>query len=256
MMADPNQVQVWKEENGAPTMKFAINSSVTYAVFATGKGDIYFNNFDYQHRVDKWTSDDSVSVPVMYADSSCCGLFVDVIDNLYCSSESPDQVVRRSLNSAINSSVIVAGNGTIGSAPDMLHGPRGIFVDTNLDLYVADAFNNRVQLFSHDQLLGIPVAGYGATGTIALSTPTDVILDGNGYLYIVEYYGHRVVASGPNGFRCIIACTGIAGSAANQLNLPGSVSFDSHGNLCVTDTANKRVQKFVLATNTCGESYS
>ena len=252
-MAISNKVLAWKEENGVPRMNFSINSSNAHAVFASINGDIYFDNFDYQHRVDKWTSNGGISVPIMYAQRRCLGLFVDVIDNLYCSSESPDQVIRRSSNSIINSSVIVAGNGTIGSAPNMLYGPRGIFVDTKLDLYVADCYNNRVQLFLHGQLMGTTMAGSGAPGTVTLSMPTDVILDGNGYLYIVEYNNHRVIASGPNGFRCIIACTGTTGSAANQLAQPYSLSFDSQGNLFVTDYSNNRVQKFALATNSCGK---
>ena len=61
------------------------------------------------------------------------------------------------------------------------------------------------------------MAGSGATGTISLSCPNDVILDADGYLYIVEYNAHRIVASGPHGFRCIIACTGSNGIASDQL---------------------------------------
>ena len=37
--------------------------------------------------------------------------------------------------------------------------PRGIFVDTNLDLYVADRYNHRVQLFRSGQLDAVTVAG-------------------------------------------------------------------------------------------------
>ena len=99
---------------------------------------------------------------------------------------------------------------------------------------------------------GTTVAGSGAAWPVILLWPTDVILDGNGYLYIVEYNNHRVIASGPNGFRCIIACTGTTGSAANQLAGPIGLSFDSQGNLFVTDYSNNRVQKFALVTNSCG----
>ena len=212
VMQSSQQLQVWKEHNGLPTMTFIMNSPVLLALFATINGDIYFENIGYQNRVDKWIGNANASVPVMFTNRTCCGLFVDVIDNLYCSLESTEQVVRRSPNETISSVVVVAGNGNPGSALDTLDGPRGLFVDTNFDLYVADAFNNRVQLFPHGQLMGTTVVGTGASGTISLNTPTDVILDASRYVYIVEYNGHRVVASGPNGFRCIIACTGIGGS--------------------------------------------
>ena len=252
-MGGRKQVQVWKEQNGIPTMTLAINMSIASYIFATINGDIYFANGDDLKRVDKWTQNAMTPALVTPMNKTCYGLFVDVIDNLYCAFEGPDHVVRRSPNEIISSVVVVAGNGTSGLGPNMLNGPRGIFVDTNLDLYVADAFNNRVQLFPYGQLMGTTVAGTGASGTISLNTPTDVILDASRYVYIVEYNGHRVVASGPNGFRCIIACTGTGGSAPNQLFQPHSLSFDSHGNLFVADSSNNRVQKFVLATNTCGE---
>ena len=246
-------VQAWTEANGIPTMNFSINSSAPHAVSVTIDHDIYFGNGDYVDRVDRRLWNNTVSVPVMHANGICYGVFVDVMDNLYCSLESPHQVIRRSSNENINTSVVVAGNGSNGSAPHMLYSPRGIFVDANFALYVADTFNHRIQRFAYRQSNGITVAGSGALGTISLSMPHDVILDGNGYIYIAEFLNNRVVASGPYGFRCIIACTGIMGSAANQLSYPTGLSFDSHGNLFVTDSANNRVQKFLLSNNSCGE---
>ena len=41
----------------------------------------------------------------------------------------------------------VAGTGVEGSSLDMLSYPWGIYVDINLDLYVADSVNCRIQLF-------------------------------------------------------------------------------------------------------------
>ena len=247
------QVQVWNQGNGLPTVNSSINSSISHAVFVTINGDIYFDSGDDLKRVDRWTQNAGSTVLVTPANKTCYGLFVDVIDNLYCAIESPDQVVMKAPGGAANSTVIVAGNGITGAGPNMLFGPRGIFVDTNLDLYVADCYNNRVQRFSRGQTNGTTVAGSGAAWPVILLWPTDVILDGNGYLYIVECNNHRVIASGPNGFRCIIACTGTTGLAANQLAGPIGLSFDSQGNLFVTDYSNNRVQKFAVATNSCGK---
>ena len=255
-MTGRNQVQLWKEQNGIATMTLAINTSIAYAVFATITSDIYFSSGDDLNRVDKWTLGGITPVLFTPVNGTCLGLFVDVVDNLYCAFEGPDYVVRRSPNETIHNFSVVAGTGAPGSGPNMLSGARGIFVNNKLDLYVADSYNNRIQLFPNGQLMGITMAGNGAPETISLSQPTDVILDANEYLYIVEYNNHRVVASGPNGFRCIIACTGFSGTAANQLFRPHSLSFDSHGNLFVVDAGNNRVQKFSLATNTCGESDS
>ena len=97
----------------------------------------------------------------MYVDKECYGVFVDISDNLYCSMGDRHKVVAQSLNSGSNALTVVAGTGCPGSAANMLYFPRGIFVDINFDLYVADCYNNRIQLFHLGQSIGLTVAGNG-----------------------------------------------------------------------------------------------
>ena len=99
----------------------------------------------------------------------------------------------------INSTEIVAGNGTAGAETNMLNTPRGIFADLSMTLYVADCYNDRVQMFRADQRNGSTVAGNGSLGTIALNRPVGVILDRNGYLFVADALNDRIVAEGPNG---------------------------------------------------------
>ena len=63
----------------------------------------------------------------------------------------------------------------------------------------------------------------------------------------------RIVGSGPNGFRCLVGCSGSQGSASNQLNTPITLSFDSYGNMFVTDCGNNRIEKFILTNNSLGK---
>ena len=126
------------------------------------------------------------------------------------------------------------------------------FVDTNFDLYVADQYNHRIQLFHLGQINGTTVAGNTSPNlTISLYYPRDVILDGNKYLFITDGDNHRIIGSDENGFRCIVACSMSSGSTSNQLNQPRGIAFDSFGNLFVVDTYNNRIQKFCLSTNFC-----
>ena len=150
-----------------------------------------------------------------------------------------------------NETTVVAGNGTVGSALNQLHTPRGLFVDHNLNLYVADCDNNRVLRFPRDEVNGVVLAGSGAPGTIDLRGPMSIVLDADGYLFIVEFNNHRIVGSGPNGFRCLVGCSGVSGAAANRLHNPWSLSFDRYGNLFVADYHNSRIQRFSLARNSC-----
>jgi hypothetical protein len=154
-------------------------------------------------------------------------------------------------NNNPNNLTIVAGNGSPGPTSMKLHTPQGIFVTTNFNLYVADCGNDRIQLFYHGQLNATTVAGNGFSGAITLNCPTDVILDVNNYLFIVDSNNHRIIGSGPYGFQCVAGCSGTHGQGSDQLNHPQSLSFDSFGNLFVVDKDNDRIQKFLLNSDSC-----
>jgi sugar lactone lactonase YvrE len=164
-----------------------------------------------------------------------------------------NQVVTKSLNSGSNALTIVAGTGSAGSASNMLSSPYGIFVDINFDLYVADCGNNRIQLFQSGQLDATTVAGSGSsTTTITLKYPSGIVLDADKNLFIVDNGNNRIVGPGPNGFQCLVGCSG-GGSVSNQLDSPQSMAFDNYGNIFITDMMNNRIQKFILLTQLCGK---
>jgi sugar lactone lactonase YvrE len=161
--------------------------------------------------------------------------------------------VKKSLNDPVMTSVIVAGTGIEGPTSNELSGPVGIFVDVNLDLYVADCANDRIQLFQPEESNGITVAGSTSLyPTISLNCPSGIVLDAEKYLFIVDQDSQRIVGSSPNGFRCLVGCYG-EGSQSNQLNYPFSFSFDSSGNMFVSDQYNHRIQRFLLTENSFGK---
>ena len=118
-----------------------------------------------------------------------------------------------------------------------------------MSLYVADCHNDRVQMFRRGERHGITLAGNGSSGTIDLNQPIGIIVDGNGYLFIADAINDRIVASGPNGFRCIIGC----GAGVGALNHPRTIHFDSDGNLLVMDYGNSRLLKFLFVSNSCSK---
>ena len=247
-----NRIIVWPTGTPSPTRNITANFSSPYDVFVTSTGDLYIDNAYQYGRVEKWAYNATGSIPFLYVNKACYGLFVDRNENLYCSIKNLHQVVKKSSSNDPNTSTIVAGTGCPGMTSYMLSDPNGIFIDDNFNLYVADSSNNRIQRFRPGESNGITVAGYGAQNSITLYSPTDVVLDADGYLFIVDQKNHRVVGSGPYGFRCIIGCTGYSGSAADRLLYPRTLSFDTDGNIYVADTNNNRIQKFFLATNSCG----
>jgi hypothetical protein len=246
---------VWHENSNNPTNIIYGNFTNPNSLFVTSNGDIYIDDGKINGLVQKWIAKTNTTVTVMNVNSECYGLFVDTNDTLYCSMMWRHQVVKRSLKDPEMTSVIVAaGTGSQGSAYNELRRPAGIFVDVNFDLYVADSWNDRVQLFQSGELNGITVAGNGSVKpTINLIWPTGIVLDAEKYLFIVESYNDRIIGSGLNGFRCLVGCYG-KGSPSNRLNGPFSLSFDRSGNMFVADQENNRIQKFEYLEKSCGTS--
>ncbi|CAF3889005.1 unnamed protein product [Adineta steineri] len=244
-----NIIQVWLENSTIPIRNISGGLSSPYAMFVTVNGDVYVDNGNANSQVDKWAVNKTAGISVMTVKAACWGLFVDIYNNIYCSQYTIHQVVTKSLNSNSNMWIVAAGTDCQGSTSNTLYNPRGIFVDTDLNLYVADYNNNRIQLFLSNQLNAITVAGTGASSTITLSGPSGVVLDADGYLFITDTTNQRIIGSGPNGFRCLVGCSQAIGSASNQFHFPVTMVFDTYGNMLVTDDFNHRVQKFYLTTN-------
>ena len=223
-----------------------------YCLFVTANGDVYSYD-DSNFQITRSPINATTSLPVMLVNDLCRGLFIDTNNTLYCAILHMYQVVAKSLDEPTNTLNAVAGTGCYGSASNQLSCPAGIFVDLAFNLFVADIYNHRIQRFSYGQKNGTTVAGNGVSGTITLNSPTDVVLDGDGYVFIVDAGNHRIVGCGPDGFRCVAGCSNTTGSASNQLSLPQSMGFDSDGNIWVADYGNRRVQKFVISRNYSGQ---
>ncbi|CAF1594176.1 unnamed protein product, partial [Adineta steineri] len=229
---EQDTIIVWHEESINPTKIIYGNFTHSSSLFVTSNGDIYIDDGMEHDRVQKWIAETNIFVTVMNVSSQCDGLFVDVNDALYCSMSSRHQIVRRLLNdSVMTSNRVAAGTNTRGAASNELNRPVGIFVDINLDLYVADCGNDRVQLFQPEELNGITVAGSTSLNpTITLRCPSGIVLNAEKYLFIADIGNDRIVGSDLNGFRCLVGCDGM-GSHSNQMSYPFSLSFDRSGNM-------------------------
>ena len=250
-----NRVQMWMEHGTVAARNITGGLSSPRGLFVTANGDVYVDNAFNNGRVDRWALNEINGTMVMNVSTSCDSLFVDIQQTLYCATSQVHQVVKLSSNSGPGvPPTVAAGNGTAGNSSALLNAPRGIFVDRDLNLYVADGSNNRIQKFRSGDLNATTIAGSSVSGLghVILNGPCAATLDADSFLFIVDSNNNRIMGSGPNGFRCIVGCTGVPGIAASQLDQPWSRSFDRYGNLFVTDRSNNRIQKFILATNSCG----
>jgi hypothetical protein len=246
---DDRKVVLWSNLSLDPTSNFSIINSYSSGVYITDTDEIIVVHRCPIQGLQRWTKQGvRQSTWTFYLPFSCTRLFIDVHGNLYCSEEKSHRVIRTTPNVPNSAFVVVAGTGCSGSASNMLRDPDGVTVATNMDLYVADCKNDRIQLFRSGQLNGTTVAGNGASGTFGLSNPRDVILDANEYLFIVDSGNNRIIRSDPFGFRCIIGCSRFIG-----LKNPRSISFDNIGNIFIANDRNQSIMKFLLIENRNGK---
>jgi uncharacterized repeat protein (TIGR01451 family) len=138
--------------------------------------------------------------------------------------------------------------------------PWGMAMDSSDNLYIADAFNNRIRKVSPDGII-TTVAGNGLDGfdgdggpatSARLEFPMSVAVDTAGSLFIASAYRVRKMAS--DGIITSVAGNGTLGSSGDggaptsaRLGYPLSIDVDSEGNLFISDSSNHRIRKVVFA---------
>ena len=241
-----SQLLVWSKESSSPIRSITADLFDYTPLFVTMNGDIYFENGIENGRIDKLATNSANSVFVTKFSGDCFGLFVHISNTLYCSIREKNKVVKLSLDDTNATEIIVAGT---GPASNELSRPWGIFVDTNFDLYVAENLNHQIQLFRQGDLNGEKVAGNGKPQGLFLNSPTDVILDAEGLLYVADNKHDRVIRLQYDSFQCVVGCSGRKGSGPNELRNAYSIRFDSHGNLYVADEGQSSYSKVHSSNN-------
>ncbi|MGH9498984.1 MAG: hypothetical protein ACRD3L_07550 [Terriglobales bacterium] len=192
-------------------------------------------------------------------------------------------------------------NGDGGSALlATLTSPGGVATDAAGNLYIADSLDSIVRAVNMQStaitLFGVTiqpgdiatVAGSGlscenptalcgdgnpANGSGARITyPSSVSVDGQGDLYIADYYDNRIrcvlaVPGGCNGSTyavgdlSTVAGTGVAGYTGDngpgtqaELHHPFSVAADHAGNVYIADSLNNRIRCVIAALGGCGDT--
>ena len=197
------------------------------------------------------------------------GIALDSSGNLYVADVFNYRV--RKIASGGNISTF-AGNGLLSYSGDgsaaakaQLYAPRGVAVDAQGNLYIADTSNNRVRKVAPGggaitTIAGTGTAGFGGDGSAGssaqLNQPVAVALDSSGNLYIADFNNNRVRMVNPAGVISTVAGSGTAGfggdggpAATAQLNGPTALAVAPSGNVYVSDFTNNRVRKFMPGGN-------
>ena len=160
-----------------------------------------------------------------------------------------------------------AGTGESGYADEgdaksaKLDWPVGLALDSQENLYIADAGNNRIRKVDHAKGTITTVAGgagefEGNTGDdgparqALLSFPFGVLVARDGTIVFTDTGNHRLRAITPGGTIYALAGTGRWGFSGDglpapqaQFDGPEGLAMDSSGDLFIADTENQRVRE-------------
>ena len=200
------------------------------------------------------------------------GIAVDGDGNIYIAESGSSRI--RKVDAASGVINTIAGTGEWGYGGDggpatqaELRNPRGVAVDGDGNVYIADGGNNRIRKVDAatgtiSTIAGTGEEGYSGDGGPAtqaqLHDPLDVEVDREGNVYIADLGNHRIrKVEAATGTISTIAGTGNQdyggdGGPATQaeLNGPHGVTLDDAGNLYIGDYWNNRVRKVDAATGT------
>jgi len=135
--------------------------------------------------------------------------------------------------------------GVKGSDEAHFANPRGVAFDGSGNIYVADEWNHRIQVFSNSGSYQTTLGTGWGTGNYQFKYPDGVAVDDSGNIYVADSGNHRVqIYNSSRVYVATLGVTGAAGSDNSHFNEPNDVEVDASGNIYVADTWNNRIQKF------------
>ena len=186
------------------------------------------------------------------------GVAVDASGNIYVADNQNHKIRKITQQGEVTT---LAGSGVAGFADGIgataqFDSPRGIAVDTDGNVYVADAYNNRIRKITPSgvvsTLAGSVRGFYDGTGDVAqFNTPSGVAVDATGNVYVADSSNSKIRKITPSGVVSTFAgsTSGFAdatGTAA-KFKQPMGIAIGSSGSIYVADTFNDKVRKITTA---------
>lgn len=176
------------------------------SVFVDAQGSMYVADLR-NNRIQKFLSGSAIGITVAGGNGNGSaanqlglpsGVVVDALGNIYVADANNNRIQKFPSNStsSTNGITIAGGNGA-GAAANQFNNSNNLFIDSNRNLYVADAGNSRIQKFpsgSTSFTNGTTVAGGNGSGSSAnqFNGCYSVCLDGSGNVLVADYLNNRV----------------------------------------------------------------
>ena len=182
----------------------------------------------------------------------------DTIGNLYIVDSSKHQILRVDTAGHVST---FAGSGTKGDrngpgSVAQFSSPKGITVDCQGNVYVADSSNHRIRKVTSKGLVST-LAGNGETGyrdgpgiAAQFYYPTGVAVDNQLNVFVVDTMNNSIRKVTPEGYVYSFAGSQDRGyrdgpAFRAQFNYPTGIAVDPQGSLFVSDTGNNRIRKII-----------
>ncbi|MGA8908099.1 MAG: RHS repeat-associated core domain-containing protein, partial [Acidobacteriaceae bacterium] len=197
--------------------------------------------------------------------SSPWGVAFDAAGNLYIA-DAGNNVIRE-VSASTGVITTIAGNGIEGFAGDggpatsaEFGDPVAMVFDAAGNLYISDQYNSRIRKVTISTGIITTIAGGGTAGYIGDGGPATnanigwtegITFDSAGNLYIGDKNNNRVrKVAASTGIITTIAGNGVLGYSGDggpatsaELQYPGGVALDAHGNVYVSDFGNNRIRE-------------
>ena len=187
---------------------------------------------------------------------------LDGAGNLYIT-DTGNHRIRKVDSSGVITTIAGTGDRRFGgdgraAVQAQLSSPYGVAVEGAGNLYITDLGNHRVRKVDSSGVIttiaGTGERGFSGDGGPAIQaqlwSPTGVVLDGTGNLFIADRANHRIRKVDFSGVITTVAGTGERGFSGDggpavqaQLTSPSGVAVDGASNLYIADRGNYRIRK-------------
>lgn len=141
--------------------------------------------------------------------------------------------------------------GKIGVWAGEFNYPTDVALDSNGVLYVADGYNDRIQVFGRDGKLLRKWGGPFAMNIFGpfdgwFATVTRVTVDNSDEVFVADFYNHRIQKFTADGE--FLTSFGAKGTGPGQFNHAIAVAAAEDGTVFAVDFGNNRIQKWRRAS--------
>jgi sugar lactone lactonase YvrE len=193
------------------------------------------------------------------------GVSVDVNGNIFIADAGNERIRRIDHSSKIITTEAGSTGEGLPATAALLLSPRGIALDAENNLLIADTFHHRIRRVNHltgqiTTVAGTGVGGFAGDGGPATAariyTPVSVAVDRSGNIFIADDDNYRIRrVDAVTGIITTIAGIGEIGFAGDggpatsaMIGEPFGVGVDAAGNVYIADPYNARVRRVDVST--------